>query len=444
VRVGVIGLGNIGGAIAANLLSDGHEVALLDRDPARMAGPGLERGTRAHSPAELARQAEIAFLSLPTPDAVDAVAGAWLEGAGRGSLLVDLSTNAPARVRALGRRVAERGSDLLEAPLTGGAPGARSRTLVFLCGGDAAAFERARPLLEKLGRAVFHFGPLGFGNTAKLANSLLAFASTWVSLEALAIAARSGLDLRRLVDAVRTGGASNFFVDRMVEGLGARGRPANFALELAAKDAGLVVDLAREVGVPAPVARAVESVLAAAAAGGLGARDFGDLDQWMERQAGCELRLLPRGGESATAKRRVPIEPGYFTIPEDPGEAPRLLGSRCRACGERFFPRRMVCARCLAQDTEDVLLGPGGTLHTWTYVHFPLFGSKRADPGGYAVGQVDLAEGPRVQAVLAGGPGEFRIGMPMRLDLEALREGPEGEEVVIFRFRPAGPAAEAA
>jgi len=141
---------------------------------------------------------------------------------------------------------------------------------------------------------------------------------------------------------------------------------------------------------------------------------------------------------SETRKPRVPIEPGFFTIPDDPATPPRLLGSRCRACGEHFFPRRVVCARCLAQDCEDVQLGPRGTLYTWTYVHFPLFGAKRAEHGGYAVGQVDLPEGPRVQSVLSGGPDDFRIGMPMQLELETLRESKQGEDVVIFRFRPAG------
>ncbi len=136
------------------------------------------------------------------------------------------------------------------------------------------------------------------------------------------------------------------------------------------------------------------------------------------------------------SRQRVAIEPGFFTIPDDPAQSPRLLGSRCRDCGEHFFPRRVVCARCLAGDTEDVLLGPEGTLYTWTYVHFPLFNSRRADHGGYGVGQVDLPEGPRVQCVLSGGPDDFRIGMPMGLELETLRENPEGQDVVIFRFRP--------
>ena len=134
--------------------------------------------------------------------------------------------------------------------------------------------------------------------------------------------------------------------------------------------------------------------------------------------------------------QRLPIEPGFFTIPQDRSESPRLLGSRCRACGEHFFPRRMVCARCLAETLDDIELGPRGSLYTYTYVHVPLFGSMRAETGGYGVGQVDLPEGPRVQAVLCGGPGDFCIGMEMELDLETLRTTKEGDEIVIFRFRP--------
>jgi uncharacterized OB-fold protein len=136
------------------------------------------------------------------------------------------------------------------------------------------------------------------------------------------------------------------------------------------------------------------------------------------------------------ARPRVPIEPGFFTIPNDSSETPRLLGSRCRACGEHFFPQREICAKCLHLGTDPVLLGPHGSLYTYTYVHFPLFGSKRADAGGYGVGQVDLPEGPRVQAVLSGGPDDFTIGMAMELELETLRETKQGEDVVIYRFRP--------
>ena len=139
----------------------------------------------------------------------------------------------------------------------------------------------------------------------------------------------------------------------------------------------------------------------------------------------------------ASAPARVPIEPGFFTIPDDAASPPQLLGSRCQRCGEVFFPRRQVCAKCLNRGTDDVEFGSVGTLYTWTYVHLPLFGGRRAETGGYGVGQIDTPEGPRVQAVLEGSEGDFRIGMPMRLALECLRENKQGQEVMIFRYEPA-------
>jgi len=133
---------------------------------------------------------------------------------------------------------------------------------------------------------------------------------------------------------------------------------------------------------------------------------------------------------------RVPIEAGYFTVPDDPTVAPRLLGSRCASCGEAFFPRRQVCARCLHDGCDDVELGPRGRLWTWTYVHVPLFAKKDAKVAAYGVGQVDLPEGPRVQALLLGGPDDFQIGMEMILDFETLRTDEDGNDVVIIRFSP--------
>ncbi len=295
-RVGVIGCGNIGGAIATNLVQDGHHVSVYDAGPGRLR-PLVGLGARAaDSPAKVAERSEITFTSLPTPAVVDEVAGQWLEGAERGSVLVDLSTNAPASVRALGARLAAAGCHLLEAPLTGGAPGAQARMLVFMVGGDAAVVARVAPLLEKLGRATFHLGPLGLGNTAKLVNSLLAFTATWGSLEVLAVAVKAGIELRTMIEVVRAGGAGNIFTDRMVEGINERGRPTQFALALAAKDAGLLLDVARDVAVPVPVAAQVSQALVAAVGAGLGERDFTDLVELIERQAKVKLRLAPPRG----------------------------------------------------------------------------------------------------------------------------------------------------
>ena len=135
---------------------------------------------------------------------------------------------------------------------------------------------------------------------------------------------------------------------------------------------------------------------------------------------------------------RVPIAQGFFTVPDDPAERPRLLGSRCQSCGEVFFPRRLVCAKCLHEGCDDVELSPTGTIYTWTYVHVPLFAKANAEVSGYGVGQIDLPEGPRVQAILVGEADDFRIGMEVETDLEVLRKDDEGNEVVIYRFRPAG------
>jgi 3-hydroxyisobutyrate dehydrogenase-like beta-hydroxyacid dehydrogenase len=291
MRVGVIGLGNIGGHVAANLVADGHEVGVFDLDPARAAG--VSGAVTADSVAGVAAAAEVTVLSLPTPAVVRAVADEWAAAAPVGTVLVDLSTNSPEVVRELGARLQATGHHLVEAPLTGGAPGAEHRMLVFMMGGDDEAVARVRPVLEPLGRATFHLGPLGLGNTMKLVNSLIAFTATWVSLEGLSLAAKSGITVREAVEVLRTAGASNFFVDRMVEGIDERGRPTMFALELAAKDAGLIVDTGRALGVPTPAGASVLQVLVGAVAAGLGERDWSELVAVAERQGDVELRWAP-------------------------------------------------------------------------------------------------------------------------------------------------------
>jgi 3-hydroxyisobutyrate dehydrogenase-like beta-hydroxyacid dehydrogenase len=292
-RLGFIGAGNIGGAIAANLLADGHRLRVHDVDAARLEPLVAAGATAAADPGQVARESAITFVSVPTPAVMEEVALAWLTGSAPGDVLIDLTTNAPDTVRRVGARLAAEKRHLLEAPLTGGAPGARARWLVFMVGGEIAVYERCRPLLESIGRATFHLGPLGAGNTGKLVNSLFAFTTTWVSLEGLAICAKSGIDLRTVVEMVRAAGGGNFFIDRMVEGINERGRPTEFALELAAKDAGLLVDLARELAVPTPVAAEVAQALVAARSLGFGERDFTDLVAVVERLAGVEMRLRP-------------------------------------------------------------------------------------------------------------------------------------------------------
>jgi len=180
----------------------------------------------------------------------------------------------------------------------------RTRTLRLISAAQpAVAFEASattegESCRDPIGRVVALDGvPLGLGNVAKLVNSLMAFAATWISLEGLAVACKSGIDLRDMIEVIRTGGAGNVFTDRMVEGINERGRPTSFSLSLAAKDAGLLLDVARETGVPIPAAAQVAQAFVAAIACGLGERDFTDLVEVIERQA--DVRLALRAKETS-------------------------------------------------------------------------------------------------------------------------------------------------
>jgi 3-hydroxyisobutyrate dehydrogenase-like beta-hydroxyacid dehydrogenase len=292
-KLGFIGLGHIGSGMCANLVADGHRVTAFDVEPSRI-DPHVQAGAQAGRDAEhVAAASDITFLSLPTPEIMAAVSEEWLRGAAPGSLLVDLTTNSPATVRDIGRRLAAAGCHLVEAPLTGGAPGARNRQLVFIIGGANEQVARVAPLLDSLGRANFHLGALGAGNVGKLVNSLMAFTTMWVSLEGLALAASNDIDLRLLLQMVRTSGGANSYLERRVDEIGTRGRPPEFAIELAAKDAGLMLEVGRQSAVPLPVASAVHQMLVYAKAQGLGDHDISDLVEVMERVTGVPLVLRP-------------------------------------------------------------------------------------------------------------------------------------------------------
>jgi 3-hydroxyisobutyrate dehydrogenase-like beta-hydroxyacid dehydrogenase len=295
-----VGLGNIGGGVCANLVADGHHVTVYDIDSSRTKALAEAGARAAGSLGEVGAESDLTFLSLPGPAAMESVAYEWSKSTrGSGKTLVDLTTNSPTTVKAVAARLTADGTRLLEAPVTGGAPGARARKLVFIVGGEDDLVEETRPLLETIGRAVFHLGPLGSGNVGKLVNSLMAFTTMWVSLEGLALAAKNGIDLRTLVDMVRTSGGANSYLERRVDEISRRGRPPEFAMELAAKDAGLMLEAGREAGVPMPVASAVHQMLSYAKAQGLADRDISDLVEVMEQAAAVRLELRPPDPEPA-------------------------------------------------------------------------------------------------------------------------------------------------
>jgi 3-hydroxyisobutyrate dehydrogenase len=278
-RIAVVGLGTMGLPMARRLVAAGHDVVGCDLVPERARLLGAEV---AESPAPAAAGADCTILSLPSPQAVeetllgpDGVAA----GARPGSLVIDMSTSPPA----LARRAAAALPHLavLDAPVSGGPRGAEDASLTVMVGGDEAAFARARPLLETLGRLVVHVGPHGAGQAAKLCNNLIAGATMAALAEACAVARREGLDAATLY-ALLTASTGDSRVLRTRYPL-AGADPAHpsgdayaplFALDLIAKDLELALELAAERGLELPVAAAALASYRSAQARGLGGLDY--------------------------------------------------------------------------------------------------------------------------------------------------------------------------
>lgn len=293
LEIGVIGLGNIGGAIATNLVADGHSVTVFDLDAER--AKSIEGANPASSVADLASKVSVTLTSLPDPAAVTAVATEWASAAPPGSVLCDLSTTLPESNRAIAAQLAATGHHFIEAPLSGGHIGAVNRGLVFMVGGDdEEAVARLTPVFEKLGRATIHLGPVGAGTTMKLATSLMAFSGALAAFEAMSLATKAGIDVRTASDVVKLAGPSNYFLDRAIDGINTRGKPAEFSLKLAAKDAGLINEIGAATGVPTAAGAAVLEFLSDAVARGFGDNDWSDLVLVAEARAALELTIEPK------------------------------------------------------------------------------------------------------------------------------------------------------
>lgn len=265
MRLGFVGVGNMGGPMATNLVAAGHELVVFDtrREVAEdlLAGGAVW----ADSPRAVAEAGvDAILLSLPTPPIVEAVVtgpDGVLAGCSAGQTVIDLSTNAPAVVQRLAEVCAAQGVGFLDAPVSGGVRGARDGTLAVMVGGDADLFERFRPAFDAIGARTFRLGGVGAGNVAKLINNQLAFIGMMGTIEAIVLGGKAGLDpvvLRDLVSS--SSGASSAWDNATRVILKDRLRPT-FTVELAAKDIGLAQDLATEQGVETPMGAAAHAVI---------------------------------------------------------------------------------------------------------------------------------------------------------------------------------------
>jgi len=254
LAVGFVGLGAMGRGMARNLHRAGLLRGAWNRSPAPATELAAEAGCPvAASPAELAAECDVVVLCVSADadvlEMVDAVAPALRPG----SIVIDCSTVSAATAREAARRLAGRGVDFLDAPVSGGVEGARDGTLAIMVGGSQAAFERARPVLAAMGRAVTHFGPSGAGQAAKATNQIMCAGIIQAVGEAMAFAKAEGLPLEALIETLGKGaGSSWYFVNRapnMVRG----SYPPGFRVRLHEKDLRICHDMAARHGVQLPV-----------------------------------------------------------------------------------------------------------------------------------------------------------------------------------------------
>jgi 3-hydroxyisobutyrate dehydrogenase len=256
--ISFLGLGAIGAPMARHLATPPFELTVWNRTHERAAAFARDVHARvADTPADAARSASFVITCLPTSREVESLLDGptgLLATLGSGAMLVDCTSGDPATSRRIAARLAERGIDFLDAPVSGGVSGAEQGTLTVMCGGDAAVFARARPVLEAFGRKIVHCGPVGAGHALKAVNNALLAVHLWSTAEGLAALAKAGVSPAVALDVInassgRSNASQNLFPERVLT----RAFPRTFRLALLDKDVGIAADVAREQRVPSPL-----------------------------------------------------------------------------------------------------------------------------------------------------------------------------------------------
>ena len=264
--VGFIGLGLMGRPMAANLLKAGYELTVWNRTASRADTLVAQGAKRAATPRGVAAASEVLFTIVSDPPALESVL--WGEtgvfaGLRRGSVLVESSTVTPELEKRAAAAAASCGAEFLEAPVTGGTWGAEKGELVFIVGGEAQTLKRVEPVLGVMGKRWFHVGPLGAGQTVKLAMNLLLALEVEAFAEALALVTRAGIPGERLVEVMQSSMGRSGLLDIKAPMMLKGEYKPSFPLRLMHKDVSLALDLANQLGVPLPAAAAVREILSA-------------------------------------------------------------------------------------------------------------------------------------------------------------------------------------
>lgn len=291
MRIGFVGLGTMGAPMARRLLEAGYEVTVHNRTRAREEALAAAGAARAATPRQAADGADLVITIVSdTPDVQAVVLGEQGVALGMkaGSVLVDMSTISPATTRRIATAVQEHGVSMLDAPVSGGSEGAEKGTLSIMVGGDAAALERARPVLEHLGTTITHVGASGAGQVAKAVNQTI-IAGTYAAVaEGIVLALAAEIDVEAALQALGGGAAGSWVLANRARNMVKGDYPLGFRTRLHRKDLGIALAAAKDLGVAMPVTAYVEQVETSLIKRGFGDEDVSNVARVVREQAGLD------------------------------------------------------------------------------------------------------------------------------------------------------------
>ncbi len=290
MRYAYIGLGNLGGHLAASLAREGFELIVHDRDPAHRARFDALGVAWADSAVDAVRGADAVITCLPSPTVSEAVLDAILPAMKPGADWIEMSTLGRNDIQRLAAKAEAAGMGMLECPVTGGVHLAAQGRITMLVGGDAATFERHRPALQAMGDRIFHMGPLGSAAVIKVITNMLAFIHLVADGEALMLAKRGGLDLKTAWEAISASSGSSFVHETEGQLILNGSYDIAFTMDLALKDLGFAMGFGREFGVPLDLASMTEQTFLKGRAAYGGQAQSTQIVKLLEDVLGTDLR----------------------------------------------------------------------------------------------------------------------------------------------------------
>jgi 3-hydroxyisobutyrate dehydrogenase-like beta-hydroxyacid dehydrogenase len=264
MRVGFVGIGQMGKHMSRRLLEAGYDLTVNDLRKEATTNL-LEKGAKwGNTPRDVAKVCQVVISSLPAPKDVEQVvygANGLKSGWKEGDIYVDMSTNSPSTMRRIAEDAKTMGVTVLDAPVSGGTKGAEMGTLAIMVGGDSASLEKVRKVLEAMSQKIFPVGDVGCGNIAKLVNNLISLACNSISAEGFVLGVKAGINPEVLLEIIKASTGNNWCAQQYPNSVFKGNFEPGFKVGLAYKDIGLALELGREYGVPLPVGAAVQQDL---------------------------------------------------------------------------------------------------------------------------------------------------------------------------------------